>query len=73
MVCEYCLQLQHASRCPNFEPKVLFSCDECGEKILEGEYMWMGNSGFALCSEECFDIFHGKREILADEYEVYYS
>lgn len=54
-MCEICLTFPCLAGCPNYEPKVACKCKNCGEEILEGEYVYeiMGDHWCASCIEDC--------------------
>ena len=65
-MCQECRQTPCHPRCPNApEPPVVCECDNCGNKIHDGDRMWKFDIG-VVC-EECVDNFSTYAE-LDDEF-----
>ena len=64
-MCELCLSSPCPSSCPNApEPKAVFICSGCGERIVEGDSYW-DIMGEQWC-EECID--QARKEAVYDPY-----
>lgn len=65
-MCEVCRQYPCHPRCPNApEPPVVCHCDNCNEKIHEGEEMYV--IGYEKFCESCID--NGRTYAELDEWE----
>lgn len=53
-MCEYCQTYPHRAGCPNYAPKVVYTCDNCEEPIYEGDTYYHLANDLCLC-EDCVD------------------
>lgn len=58
-MCEFCRQEPHDSRCPEApEPRSVFICSGCGERILEGDFFYR-----VMQETFCEECMEASREI----------
>ena len=57
-MCDICLQFPCLTRCPNYEPRVIHKCHNCGEDICEGNYFYRidGDPWCTDCIEDCREV-----------------
>lgn len=70
-MCEICRQYPCHPRCPNApEPEAIHICENCGEKITEGERFYNAPSG-PVC-EECIRNMSGAdfMELIGESFDT---
>lgn len=65
-MCEICLHEPCDPRCPNADlPKVVLTCDKCGEDIYEGDEYYEDIDGECIC-ESCMDKWISNHHMYAE-------
>ncbi len=69
-MCEYCRQHKCPPMCPNYAPKVVAECAECGEDITEDNEFLIDDDSNRFCDKECVYEYYGLRAAYMDGDEI---
>lgn len=62
-MCEVCGFTNCVPSCPNYEPKIIGFCEECGECIYSNGEKWTDSDNNKFCSEDCAEKHYGIEEV----------
>lgn len=60
--CQYC-DVTCTPRCPNYVPKKIGLCAQCGETVWNIDKRWEDDGENIFCSEDCAKKYYGIREV----------
>ena len=63
IMCAVCGFTNCPLRCPNYTPKLICYCDNCGTGIYDTDELWKDCDNNHFCSESCAEDYYEIQEV----------